>query len=275
MRIIVVTDSHLAPTAVAFNVNWRAVRDFTARSDADLTLHLGDITVDGYEDPAQFRHAQAVTADWPTPIHYLPGNHDIGDNPPGPGVAATAPLDMKRLEDFRTAFGADSWAIDAAGWRLIGLNAQLIGTETIEEAEQWSWLEAQVPSRATPVLLFLHKPLFQESPADEKPHQRYVPAGPRRRLFELFSRTDVRAVVSGHTHQYRDRSVGGLRHIWVPSTAYYLPDGVQDRIGEKITGLGVLDLEPGDFRFHLVCPEGVTRHSILDHPVYPKYATAR
>jgi 3',5'-cyclic AMP phosphodiesterase CpdA len=276
MRIIVVTDSHLAPTATAFNANWRAVREFIETSDAALTVHLGDITVDGLEDAAQFRHAQAVSASWPTPIHYLPGNHDIGDNPPAPGVPATAPLDTKRLAEYRAVFGPDYWVLDAEDWRLIGLNAQLIGTETEDEAKQWSWLAAQIAaSRAAPVLLFLHKPLFQESPLDEKPHHRYVPAGPRRRLFELVSQTDVRAVVSGHTHQYRDRVVDGLRHIWVPSTAYYLPDGVQDRIGEKITGLGVLDLAPGDFRFHLVCPEGVTRHSILDHPVYPKYVTAR
>jgi hypothetical protein len=92
-------------------------------------------------------------------------------------------------------------------------------------------------------------------------------------LFALFARTNLRAVVSGHTHQYRDRTVDGLRHLWVPSTAYYLPDEVQDRIGEKITGVGVLDLGRDAFRFNLVCPDGVTRHSILDHPVYPKYRT--
>ena len=46
-------------------------------------------------------------------------------------------------------------------------------------------------------------------------------------------------------------------------------------MGEKITGLGVLDLARGALRFDLVCPDGMSRHSALDHPVYPKHVEAR
>ena len=60
----------------------------------------------------------------------------------------------------------------------------------------------------------------------------------------------------------------------MPSTAFYLPDELQDRVGEKIIGLGVLDLARGALRFDLVCPEGMIRHNALDHPVYPKHAEA-
>src|SRR5262249_3150119 len=129
--------------------------------------------------------------------------------------------------------------------------------------------------RAQSVILLLHKPLFQDSPDDQAPHHRYVPLAPRRRLVDLLSNVSLRAVLSGHTHQYRDRMVAGVRHIWVPSTAYYLPDEIQDRLGEKVTGLGVLELSRGAYRFHLVCPDGVVRNSALDHPVYPKLVAAR
>ena len=124
-------------------------------------------------------------------------------------------------------------------------------------------------------MLFLHKPLFQDSPADELPHQRYVPVVARRRLFALLAPVRLGAVVSGHVHQYRDRVVDGVRHLWMPSTAYFLPDEVQDRIGEKVTGIGMIELTPDRLRCHLVCPEGVTRHDALDHPVYPKLVEAR
>jgi len=268
MRIAVVADSHLAPGARACNDNWRAVRDFVASARIDLTVHLGDITVDGVEDVGQFAHALAMSSKWPTPIRYLPGNHDIGDNPPGPEVAPKKPLVRARLEDFRAAFGADYWGFDADGWLVIGLNAQLAGTDTPDEADQWSWLAARLANRGrSRLMLMLHKPLFQVSPADEIPHQRYVPAAPRRRLRDLLSRADLRAVVSGHAHQYLDRMLDGVRHVWVPSTAFYLPDDMQDRVGEKITGLGVIDLTPESFAFHLVCPEGVMRNSALDHPL--------
>lgn len=274
MRIVIVSDSHLAPAAAAFNDNWRAVRAFVADARADLTVHLGDVTVDGRGDPAQFGHARELCASWPTPLRFVPGNHDIGDNPPGPGVPAKEPLDPARVDDFRDVFGPDFWTLDADGWKLIALDAQLIGTGTAAEAAQWAWLVAQVAAaRERRLVLLLHKPLFQDSPLDAAPHHRYVPAEPRRRLSELFATAELRAVVSGHTHQYRDRLVDGVRHVWVPSTAYYLPDEIQERIGEKVTGVGVLEVAPATLAFHLVCPEGVVRHSLLDHPVYPDVAT--
>jgi 3',5'-cyclic AMP phosphodiesterase CpdA len=276
VRIAVVADSHLAPDAHAFDRNWRGVRDYVASLDAHLTVHLGDVTVDGLGDPDHFRHARALAAAWPTPIRYVPGNHDIGDNPPGPGIAAKHPLDPARIGAFRAALGPDYWALDADGWRVIALNAQLLGTATREETEQWSWLAAAAAeARGRPVALLLHKPLFQDSPLDGKPHHRYVPLAPRRRLLELLSDVALRVVLSGHTHQYRDRTVEAVRHVWLPSTAFYLPDELQERLGEKVTGLGVLDLTPGGLRFHLVCPEGVVRNSALDHPVYPELVRAR
>jgi 3',5'-cyclic AMP phosphodiesterase CpdA len=273
MKIAIVADSHLAPDARAFNANWAAAGAFVRSVKADLTVHLGDITVDGLADPAQFAHALDLSADWPTPIRYLPGNHDIGDNPPGPNVASNHPLDGGRLADFRAAFGPDYWVVDSDGWRVIGLNAQLFGTESDDEREQWVWLaELIAQPQLLPVILMMHKPLFQHSPADEAPHHRYVPAIPRARLVDLLSHPSLRAVISGHTHQYRDWTVAGVRHIWVPSTAYYFPDEIQDRIGEKVVGVGLLELSLNAYRFHLVCPDGVERHSVLDHPVYPELA---
>jgi hypothetical protein len=180
------------------------------------------VTVDGLGDPTHFHHARSLSTEWPTPIRYVPGNHDIGDNPPGSWLAATA---------------------------------------------------AEAGDR--PVALVLHRPLFQDSPLDEKPHHRYLPLASRRRLLDLLSGVALRAVLSGHTHQYRDRTVPAVRHVWLPSTAFYLPDELQERLGEKVTGLGVLDLTPDGLRFHLVCPEGVVRNSVLDHPVYPELGRAR
>ena len=46
MRLLIVTDSHRAPSAPACNQNWRAVLEYAARSSAQLTVYLGDITLD-------------------------------------------------------------------------------------------------------------------------------------------------------------------------------------------------------------------------------------
>ena len=270
MRIALVADSHLSPAASAFNANWRAAGHYIADAAVDLTVHLGDITVDGAADVTQFEHARTISLDWPTELRFLPGNHDIGDNPPGPGVPAKQLLDIARLNDFRTQLGDDYWTLVTGPWCVISLNAQLFGTATAEEEQQWQWLAQTLAGcQGLQTVLMLHKPLFQNSPDDAAPHIRYVPLLQRRRLCDLFAGRDLKLVLCGHTHQYLDRTIDGVRHIWLPSTAFYLPDTMQDRVGEKVVGLGLLDLDADGYRFHLVCPEGMARNNILDHPVYP------
>ena len=268
MRIALVSDSHLAPSADAFNANWHAVRRYIAGADIDLTVHLGDITLDGFSDPAQHEHAQMLARNWPTPFRFLPGNHDIGDHRPAPHVAAEEPLDLALLERHRALFGDDRWRLEAVGWRLIGLNAQLLGSGTAAEAAQWDWLARELAAASQrPLVLLLHKPLFWEDPADDRPHIRYVPLAPRRRLLELLEGSDLRLVMSGHTHQALDRELAGVRHVWLPSTAYIFPDDRQERIGDKITGLAVLELSASHYRLDFITPADVRPH-LLRPPAY-------
>jgi 3',5'-cyclic AMP phosphodiesterase CpdA len=276
MRIALVSDSHLAQAANALNDNWNAIRRFVAEAGIDLTIHLGDITVDGADDPAQYQWARHISADWPGELRFLPGNHDIGDNPPAPGTVVDQPLTQERLARYRAAFGADYWTIDLEPWRLIGLNAQLMGSGLAAETEQWDWLcDRAGEAGERPVVLMLHKPLCRVSLDETAPSISYVPATARRRLLQAMAIMDVRAVLSGHRHQHLDRVIGGVRHVWLPSTAFYLPDSIQDRLGEKVTGLAVLELGENELRCELVCPDGVQRHDILDHPIYPEIEHVR
>jgi 3',5'-cyclic AMP phosphodiesterase CpdA len=239
MRILVVTDTHLAPGSAVEVDNWHAVRAFAARAGVALTVHLGDITRDGWSEPSEQAYAASLTAGWPTPLRFLAGNHDIGDNPPGPGVTGTQPLSVDLLADYRALFGADRWTLDAvtpdADWLLVGCNAQLFGTGTAEEAEQWAWLERVLAGAdGRPVAVFSHKPLFQDDLHAEPPHIRYVPTDPRRRLIGLLDGTDCRLFVSGHTHQYRERIADRIRHIWVPSASCGAAVCVRHRHGQAL-----------------------------------------
>lgn len=265
MRLLLVSDSHLAAHAAACNGNWQAAKAFAARAGADLTVHLGDITLDGAREPTQHAWALEAAADWPTALRFLPGNHDIGDNPPAPGIAADEPLDRALLTQYRAQFGADYWSLPAGEWLVLGLDAQLLGSGTAEEAEQWRWLADAVAAAAgKKTALLLHKPLFLDDPAAATvPLYRYVPVAPRRRLLELLAPLDLKLVLSGHTHQYLDRGIAAVRHIWLPSTAFILPDAKQARIGEKLVGVGVLELTAAGFRFDLVCPEGMVPYDIV------------
>ena len=262
MRILLVTDTHLAPGRHGALANWEATRAYAATGAIDLTIHLGDITRDGWDSPDELPFAAALGRDWPTPLRYIPGNHDIGDNPPGEDTPFKEPLSLDLLAMYRSLFGPDRWSLTSGGedgWLLIGLNAQLFGTATPEESAQWEWLAQAIEDGGERRLaIFSHKPVFQNQLDAEPPHIRYLPTLPRRRLLELLKNAEWRLWLSGHTHQFWDRTVGGVRHIWVPSGSFYFPATMQPKIGEKIVGLGVLTLPAGrEARFDLVAADGM------------------
>ena len=275
MRIILIADSHLAASAPAFVANWNAAAAFAARSGAELTIHLGDITLDAINGVEQLEYARELIDRWPTPMRFLPGNHDIGDCPAGAGLPVDDALHPDWLAKYRALFGPDYWTLDCDAWRIIALDAELLGTGTKFEEEQWRWLTAQLAEKpGSPVALLLHKPLFDRDPNDPVPHSRYISLEPRLRLLDMFAAVDLRIVVSGHVHQYRDSVYNGVRHLWMPSSAFYIPDSAQLRIGEKVTGVGVIEFESDACHFNLVVPEGVQRHNILEYPLFPERANA-
>jgi 3',5'-cyclic AMP phosphodiesterase CpdA len=271
MRLVLVSDTHLTPRAAAFGDNWERARVWIDATAPDLVVNLGDITADGAHDPEELEAARRVFDRLSRPMRFLPGNHDIGDNPIEVGRPNEHPLDLGRLADYRRLFGPDRWAFEAGRWTIIGLNAQLFATEGGEEAVQFAWLTEQLRRCSGPLGLMLHKPLFRNGPQDTEAHVRYVPGSARRRLLGLLAACDLRFVVSGHVHQARSIEVDGVEHAWVPSTAYCMPDAMQERIGEKAVGLLTLELTDGGHRFEPANPPGLLRHNLLDHPaVYPK-----
>jgi predicted phosphodiesterase len=276
MRIALVSDTHLARRVPAFMANWQAVRAWLDAVSPDLILHLGDITVNGAEHAAELDEARAVFESLPAPIRFLPGNHDVGDNPIAPGVPNAHPLDLARLADYRRVFGPDRWSIEAEGWSLIGLNAQLFGTGEAEEAAQFDWLASVLGESDGPLGVFLHKPLFRNGPEDTEAHIRYVPHKPRQRLLALLARRDLRFVAAGHTHQHRQHAVEDIEHVWMPSCTVIFGDAMQERIGDKTVGTMLLELTPDGHRFSAEAPAGLRQLDLLDHPeAYPQVAALR
>ncbi|HKX42204.1 MAG TPA: metallophosphoesterase [Burkholderiaceae bacterium] len=273
MRIAIVTDSHLSARAPECVRNWQAAADAVARLGVDLTVHLGDITTDGQSHPDEIAFAAELLRGWPTPLRCIPGNHDVGDG------SGEAPLDRGLRGAYERAFGADRWAVRAGRWELIGLNAQLFATDTAEEAVQWRWLEA-LPADAADHdgamhrVLLLHRPLLRPSAAERsRTRGRYVDDAASRRLIEGPLGGTLRLVLSGHTHQFLDwrDHASGVRHVWLPSTGFVLPDAMQPRVGEKIVGLGLLDLQEGGDaapRVDVWCPDGMLRHDLAELAMY-------
>jgi 3',5'-cyclic AMP phosphodiesterase CpdA len=266
-RIVVLSDIHLSPTHGFFWENWRLAREFANAANAEAVIVNGDLAINGPESDAELAFAAAALEKLHPRVLVLPGNHDVGDEPPGQDPNQI--IDADRLARWDKSFGGDRWTLDAGDWRLIGINAQLCGSDLAREHEQDQWLDETLSAAGRPTALFLHKPLFLEDPADAVATASCMVPSARTRLLERLNRHDVRLVVSGHLHQHRDRTIGGLRHLLVPAVAFA---GNETHGGDGRCGLTVLDFSQDDVAVALEYPSGMVSHdlaAIKGHGRYP------
>ncbi|MBI5260840.1 MAG: metallophosphoesterase [Bradyrhizobium sp.] len=240
-RLTQVSDTHLARRHASLTDNFHRVSERIDRHRPDLVVNTGDLAFDGPNSRDDLDFAKALHEALPVPCRYLPGNHDIGDNPTAVGSPPSQPVTDTHRRQFRSVIGEDRWQFEAAGWCFIGLNSLVMNSGLGCEAEQFDWLASEL-SRASrkPIALFLHKPLFLEAPDDpELPETaiRYVPQPARQRLIEMLDAVDLRLIASGHVHQFRDFTYRRSRHIWAPSAGFVISDARQQRIGLKHVGL--------------------------------------
>jgi 3',5'-cyclic AMP phosphodiesterase CpdA len=251
-RLIQISDCHLSRRLLPFTANFQRVSEYIDAARPDLVVNSGDLGFDGIEHPDDLEFAKTAHDALPVDCRYLPGNHDIGDNPTQVGAPPPQPASEAHRQRFLSVFGEDRWRFDAAGWCFIGLNSLIMNTALGCEAEQFEWLAAQLSNLdGKPLALFLHKPLFLNAPDDperEATSIRYVPEPARRRLVEMLGAVDLRLVASGHVHQRRDFTPRHTRHIWAPSTGFILRSHErQEVIGIKEVGLVEYRFQPDAF----------------------------
>jgi len=258
-RLIQITDPHLARRLPTLTQNFHRVSEYIDARRPDLVVNSGDLAFDGPTSRDDLEFARELHAALPVACRYLPGNHDIGDNPTELGPAPPQLATEQERQNFLSVFGEDRWRFDAAGWRFIGLNSLVMNTGLASEAEQYDWLDSQLSSAdGKPVALFLHKPLYLNSPEDPELAAsaiRYIPMPARSRVVEMLRAADLRLVASGHVHQRRDFTYRHIRHVWAPSAGFVISDGRQEVIGIKEVGLVEYRFQPDSFEVrHVKAP---------------------
>lgn len=268
MRIIHISDTHLTQRLAHFAGNTTAIAKWIAAQQADLIVHTGDVAMDGAGDPADLAVGAAWNDAQGVEVRCVPGNHDVGDSA---AIRPDQTVDDERLAAWHAALGPDRWTLDREGWRLIGLNAMLMGTGHPEEARQLDWF-ADALDHDGPIALFLHKPLFIDQPDEGARGYWSVPPEPRRPILGLMAKRDVRLIGSGHLHIHRQAEFAGVRHVWAPSAAFVVGEMQEPLGGHRVLGCITYDLGPGtvDVRYHR--PDGMVDHEIdpVIHEVYPK-----
>jgi 3',5'-cyclic AMP phosphodiesterase CpdA len=259
-RLTQISDTHLARRLSQLTYNFDRVREHIDATRPDLVVNSGDMAFDGPTNRDDLDYAKTLHDALPVVCRFLPGNHDIGDNPTQVGPPPPQPVTESSQQAYRAIFGQDRWRFEAAGWCFIGLNSLVMNTGLASEAEQFDWLASQLGSvNGKPVALFLHKPLYLNGPDDPELAAsaiRYVPMPARSRLIEMLRAVDLRLVASGHVHQRRDFTFGHLRHIWAPSAGFVISDAKQEVIGLKEVGLVEYRFQPGSFEVRHVRAPG-------------------
>lgn len=269
-RIVVLSDIHLSPTHGFFWENWCVAREYADAAKSDAVIVNGDLAINGPDSDAEIAFAARALGKLRTRVMALPGNHDVGDEPPGQDPDQI--IDADRLARWDSSFAVDRWAFDAGGWRLLGVNAQLFGSGLAREHEQDQWLDEQLSAGRRPTALFLHKPLFLEYPTDDVVSPACIAPSVRTQLLAKLNRSDVRLIVSGHLHQHRDRDVGDHRHLWTPAVAFGAPQALG---GDGRCGLAVLDFSQNSVEVTIERPHGLISHDLAAIKGHGRYQFLR
>jgi hypothetical protein len=222
-------DASLSPYRTNVLANGRAryvLREIAALEPRPaFVVHLGDIvhpvpSLPVYDDAvAQYKEmAQGLG----TPVHFVPGNHDIGDK-----RVDWMPADIvydEYIAKYRRAFGADYFAFDHGPLRCVVINALLINSGLAAEPAQRDWLEAELAGHAGKRLfLFSHYPPYVYA-ADERGTYDNIDRPGRDWLLDLVRRHRLEALFAGHVHNFWYDHIGSTELYMLPSTAFLRHD---------------------------------------------------
>jgi len=273
-RVIQISDTHISPTKAHFAGNWPPLAEWIAAQRPDLVIHTGDVTVDGADSDADLEHCVRLLGALGVPFRAVPGNHDVGDS-----NHRHQPVNPDRIARWNRYFGADRWFFDVEGWRLIGLDAMLIGSFQAAEAAQLAWLDgvlAEAGDRRS--AWFLHRPLFTEHPEEGDTGYWSIKPEPRRALLDLVQRHNVALIASGHLHKAHDFVRDGTRYIWGPSAGFLgSPKIIPVRPGETRLGAVRYEFDGSGLDAAITEVPGLTEYWIDDvaDEVYPAHADTR
>jgi 3',5'-cyclic AMP phosphodiesterase CpdA len=248
ITIAQLSDTHLgekrAPHAVE---NLRHAVEMINDRHPDAVILSGDIG----ESPKDWETAKSILKDLKSPLHYVPGNHDVHSND---------------LDRYREMFGKDYYEFSVKFATFLVIDSELLGNydkyeaktpaplplQTADESEQMlSWLNGlPLPDPAGKPLYIgvQHIPIFHDKGfPDPKPY--WVVSEPyRSKEMDALRKLGIRHMLVGHWHYGRVFEREGITWHVAPATSW-LPWG-----GE----LG--------FAMHTITPDGNVHTEFVDLP---------
>lgn len=259
--LAIITDTHIrapegdlsSPYPVNEKANGRAryAVEVIRANRPDLTIHLGDMVhplphLPSYKSACD--EARRIFKPLEPALHFVPGNHDIGDKPAAASPAG--PVTNSNQKAFEAAFGKSWGSFVHKGVQIVTINSSLINTNTKAEATQKTWLEETLRNRKNErVFLFSHYPPFITDPGEPEHYDNYAEPG-RSWLLNLAADHDVEAVFSGHTHQFFYNRHKDVKLYVLPPISFTRQDYAELYRGEPAAEFGRDDM--GKFGITLI-----------------------
>jgi serine/threonine-protein phosphatase CPPED1 len=207
----------------------------------DFVVITGDF-VHNQKSEAQIQEFKRLVAQInpEIPVYYIPGNHDIGQNP-----------DKQSLKKYKENYGKDRFAFQHRGSAFIGFNSSFIKAKMeFQEGKQYKWLESKLKkfSKTSHKILFCHYPFYNTDPGEAESYSNISPEY-REKYLSLFKNHKVDAVFSGHLHNNKELTYGNIMLITTSALGKPLgkaPSGMRivkvynDRIEHNFYGIDEL-----------------------------------
>ncbi|NQV06224.1 metallophosphoesterase [bacterium] len=237
LRFVVIADTHIRhphdevdayPSNALMKERSEFVVGLCNNLAAEFVVHLGDIVhplpIDSEAHLDAVRLATGVFAGLRLPIHFVPGNHDIGDKPDA--LVAVPPVAEEYYPVFEHHWGPPYGSFDMAGCHFVIVDTPVIGSGLARDEAQRSWLESDLRIAAETgkrIFLFTHYPPFIKD-RTEADHYDNVSEPGRTWLLDLIESRHVEAVFSGHVHNFLYNHHRGTVMYVAPATGFVRPD---------------------------------------------------
>lgn len=270
MRFAIITDTHIrapggdlsSPFPVNEKANGRAeyAVGMIAASNPEFTIHLGDVIHPLPHMPSAAgaaAEAKRILAPLDSSLHFVPGNHDIGDKPSK--LMPAGPVDEASIQNYETMIGPQYHSFRQGDIEIVCMNSSLVNSGTEAEREQKEWLEATLHnSDARMKLLFSHYPPFILHSKETDHYDNYAEPG-RNWLLTLAAKSGVNAIFSGHVHHFFYNRWRGIPLYCLPATSFTRQDYAElfpiapaSEFGRDDTGkFGVTFVEVSDSSFEI------------------------
>src|SRR5436305_14997601 len=115
-----ISDTQLARRHQKLTDNFHRLSEHIDATRPDLVINSGDLAFDAPTSGDDLEFAKKLHDALPVTCRYLPGNHDIGDNPTAAGPAPSQRATERDRQISLSLFSEHHWPVEAAGCCFLG-----------------------------------------------------------------------------------------------------------------------------------------------------------